>query len=75
VAFAEQISASVPKEKNPNDRELLVPLIQDGKLRDGLTGTAGVESARAHHVFAKKGLPSSALRLTKGDPAIPTKFV
>lgn len=75
VAYAEHISASAPQEKNSTDRELLIPMIQDGKLREGLTGTAGVESARLHHVVAKQALPSSALRLTKGDPAIPTKFV
>jgi len=75
VAYAEHISAQAPEKNNSTDRELLIPMIQDGKLREGLTGTAGVESARLHHVVAKQALPSSALRLTKGDPAIPTKFV
>lgn len=75
VAVAEQVSAQAPEKKNPNDRQLLFPLIQEGKLLDGLTGKSGVESARVHHAIAKQALPSSALRLTRGDPAIPTKFV
>ena len=75
VAIAEQISYQVPEVTNAKDRELLVPLIQGGQLHAGLTGKSGVESARLHHTLAKQALPSSALRLTKGDPAIPTKFV
>jgi nicotinate phosphoribosyltransferase len=38
-------------------------------------GAKGVELARAHHAKAKSDLPASALRLTKGEPALQTLFV
>lgn len=75
VAVAERISSLRPVETKATDRELLVCLIQEGELAAGLTGKAGVDSARHHHSIAKQALPSNALRLTPGDPAIPTKFV
>jgi nicotinate phosphoribosyltransferase len=75
VAVAEQISSGAAEQKNPADRELLIPLIQNGEVQAELTGKSGVEAARIHHAMAKRELPSSALRLTKGDPAVPTKFV
>lgn len=75
VAVAERISSLRPEETKATDRELLVCLIQEGELGAGLTGKAGVDSARHHHSIAKQALPSNALRLTPGDPAIPTKFV
>lgn len=75
VAVAERISSATPDQITPRDRELLIPLVVEGEVKPGLTGKVGVESARNHHELVKKSLPSSALRLTKGDPAIPTKFV
>jgi nicotinate phosphoribosyltransferase len=38
-------------------------------------GANGVELARVHHAKVKSDLPASALRLTKGEPAIQTIFV
>lgn len=75
VAVAERISSATLDQITPRDRELLIPLVVEGEVKPGLTGKVGVESARNHHELVKKSLPSSALRLTKGDPAIPTKFV
>jgi len=75
VAVSERISSVAPSEPNQTDRELLVPLIENGEVKEGLTGKSGVELARLHHENAKRALPASALRLTKGEPAIPTKFV
>ena len=74
VATAELISATNPKISQ-GDRTLLVDLIIDGQILPGLTGQAGVESARVHHAKVKAQLPATAHRLTKGEPAIPTKFV
>jgi nicotinate phosphoribosyltransferase len=74
VANAELIS-SASTELRQGDRSLLVDLVIQGEIQNGLIGEAGVESARAHHSKVKPQLPASAHRLTKGEPAIPTKFV
>jgi len=75
LATSEVISAGKSIDSKPNDRELLIPLIQSGQLLSGLTGSQGVVSARAHHAKVKENLPASAHRLTKGEPAIPTEFI
>ncbi|CAB4625220.1 unannotated protein [freshwater metagenome] len=75
IAVAEMVSSGETNHKNEHDRQLLVPLIVQGKVQLGLTGKPAVQSARDHHVQAKAAMPPSAQRLTKGDPAIPTKFV
>ena len=75
MAVAEQISSLAPSQKTSSNRELLVPLLLSGQIQEGVTGKVGVEVARLHHNNSKKALPASALRLTKGEPAIPTKFV
>jgi nicotinate phosphoribosyltransferase len=75
MAVAEQISSLAPSQKTSSNRELLVPLLLSGQIQEGVTGKVGVEVARLHHNNSKKALPPSALRLTKGEPAIPTKFV
>jgi nicotinate phosphoribosyltransferase len=74
TATAELISASNPK-LDTGDRALLVDLVIQGQIQNGLVGQAGVEAARSHHAKVKAALPASAHRLTKGEPAIPTKFV
>jgi nicotinate phosphoribosyltransferase len=75
IAVAEQISSIAPKGSSFGDRELLIPLILNGQLQPDVTGRVAVEVARSLHAKSKKAMPSSALRLTKGDPAIPTQFV
>jgi len=75
IAITEQVSSKNPGTISSGDRELLIPLLLDGEIQSGTTGKKAVEAARLHHQMAKKALPSSALRLTKGEPAIPTKFV
>ncbi len=74
VSTAEVISSSTP-ELSQGDRSLLVDLVIQGEIQPGLVGKTGVENARAHHSRVKAELPASAHRLTKGEPAIPTKFV
>jgi nicotinate phosphoribosyltransferase len=74
VATAELISSSSPV-LTQGDRSLLVDLVIQGEIQPGLTGKVAVESARAHHEKVKTQLPASAHRLTKGEPAIPSKFV
>ena len=75
IAVTEVIgSGSVPKPQQ-GDRDLLVQLVSNGVTNSAFQGAAGVELARKHHAKSKADLPSSALRLTKGEPAIQTLFV
>ena len=52
-------------------RELQVEYIQAGQLVSKPT----LSQAREHHKSALAELPSTALRLSRGEPAIPTEFV
>jgi nicotinate phosphoribosyltransferase len=74
IAAAELIS-SVEPTLEKSDRNLLVSLVVGGEIQEGTTGLAAVETARAHHKKVKSALPAIAHRLTKGDAAIPTKFL
>lgn len=71
VAIAETIHIGSP---GADGRDLLVPLIRNGIAEPQAHGTAGVTAARAHHAFAMAELPSEALRIARGDPAIPTVY-
>lgn len=74
IATAEVISTA-SADLSTGQRQLLVDLVIQGEIQPGLLGKSGVDAARAHHAKAKSELPASAHRLTKGEPAIPTKFV
>jgi nicotinate phosphoribosyltransferase len=45
-----------------------------GKADKQHLGHEGVMAAKAHHLDVKAELPKTALRLSKGEPAIPTIF-
>jgi len=72
TALSERISLS-PPDPGPLDRELLVPLVADGRIV-APAGHEGVEAARARHREALAELPPYALQLSRGYPAIPTVF-
>lgn len=55
-------------------RELQVPLIRAGEIDPRWRGPEGVALAREHAAFALAELPVDALRLGRGDPAIPTVY-
>lgn len=74
IATAEVISTT-QEDLTSGQRKLLVDLVIQGEIQPGLLGKSGVDAARAHHAKVKAELPASAHRLTKGEPAIPTKFV
>jgi nicotinate phosphoribosyltransferase len=74
IAIAEVISTA-DIDLADGQRQLLVNLVIEGQIQPGLVGKAGVEAARAHHAKVKAELPASAHRLTRGEPAIPTRFV
>ena len=60
---------------NPSaGRPLQVDLVVDG-VSAALSQKRLLEEARDHHTFALSELPAAALRLSKGEPAIPSEFV
>ena len=72
-AVAETIYVEDPA---PHDgRPLLVPYVTDGEADESRLGTAGVTSAWEHHRDAIAELDPGALRLGRGEPAIPTVVV
>jgi len=56
-------------------RLLHVPLVTRGEAAADALGPAGVERAREHHAAAIAELPADALRLSRGEPAIPTRYL
>jgi len=56
-------------------RDLLVPLITDGVVHREHLGQAGTVAAREHRAMALAELPDEALRVSRGDPVLPTLYV
>ena len=71
VAQAELIGIDETPDDDGDDRPLLVPLVTGGEV----VAATDVETARAHHAMARAELPLRALRLSHGDPAIPTTYL
>ncbi|HSN42630.1 MAG TPA: nicotinate phosphoribosyltransferase [Propionibacteriaceae bacterium] len=67
-AEAEIVGIGTPPASDGNDRELLVELIRSGAV----VGREHLDAARDRHARCRAELPASALRVSKGDPAIPT---
>ena len=66
------LGVDVPRKPNLEYREMTVPLIRDGEIVDG---QPGIEEIRELHAAARKTLPWEGLALSRGEVAIPTKFV
>ncbi|MCT2339593.1 nicotinate phosphoribosyltransferase [Corynebacterium sp. p3-SID1056] len=79
VAVAEIIcplDGEITRKPNLDYQELVVPMMRDGKLIDEYEGQhGGLETARALHATARETLPWEGLALSRGDAAIPTRFV
>jgi nicotinate phosphoribosyltransferase len=75
VARAETIYVGSEPADSPAERRLLVPFITDGVADEAHLGIAGTATAREHRAMAIAELPADARRLSKGDPAIPTRYV
>ena len=56
-------------------RDLVVPLVVDGRSEAAYVGVDGTRAARAHHARVMAELPPQAKRLSGGDPAVPTVLV
>jgi nicotinate phosphoribosyltransferase len=65
-----ELVTTVPPDPRLGDRVLLQPLVQGGEI----IGREPLEAARARHREVMAELPSYALQLSRGYPAIPTVF-
>jgi nicotinate phosphoribosyltransferase len=69
VAEAEVVGTGpVPPELA--DRQLMVPLMRDGRA----VAREPLRAARDRHVAARAGLPLSATQLSGGEPVLPTRY-
>ncbi len=66
--------ASEGEDLGESGREVLVPLVVGGAIREEHTGEAGIAAARERHRERVAELPPVAMSLTRGDPAIPTEY-
>ncbi|WP_203567327.1 nicotinate phosphoribosyltransferase [Aestuariimicrobium ganziense] len=67
-AQAEIVGIGARPDNDGNDRDLMVELVRDGEI----VGREDVSAARERHERVRAELPPAALRVSKGEPAIPT---
>jgi nicotinate phosphoribosyltransferase len=70
VAQAEVVGVGQPPDDDGDDRPLLRELIRSGEI----VGREPLAAARDRHTSARAELPRAALRLSRGEPALPTVF-
>lgn len=70
-AEAEVIGVGTPPPGDHNDRPLLVDLVRDGEI----VGREDLAQARARHERARAELPLHALKMSRGEPLIPTIYL
>ncbi|GAA1903278.1 nicotinate phosphoribosyltransferase [Lapillicoccus jejuensis] len=71
VAVAEVVGVGRPPADDGDDRPLMVELVRDGQV----LAPQDAATARARHAASRAELPPVALRLQRGEPAIPTEYV
>ena len=72
TATEEVVSAAGPVDLGTHDRALQVPLVREGKA---VTDGRSLADARHHLAQALVTLPWEGLKLSHGEPAIPTRLV
>ena len=70
VAEAEVVGIGERPRDDGDDRPLMVDLVRDGEH----LGVPDLATARERHHLSRAELPASALRLQRGDVALPTVF-
>lgn len=70
VAEVELIGVGEPPMDDGDDRQLLRPLVEAGKV----VGRTTPDESRAHHLKVRDELPRSASQLSRGEPALPTEY-
>lgn len=71
IAQEELIGIQRAPQDDGDDRLLLTDLVRDGEV----VAATDAHTARAHHQRSRAELPTRALRLSAGDPAIPTTYL
>jgi nicotinate phosphoribosyltransferase len=71
VADAEVVGIGERPAGDDNDRPLTAPLVQGGEI----VGREPLEDARRRHLEARAELPLVAHQMSRGEPAIPTRYV
>ena len=66
------IAIDRPTGGDSDDRELLVPLVR--RRRDRRRGARSTR-ARERHAAARAELPMEAMKLSRGEPVIPTRYL
>ena len=62
------VGIGAPPQGDHNDRPLLVELVRDGEV----VGAEELAVAQARHARSRAELPLAALKMSKGEAAIPT---
>ncbi len=70
VAEAEVLGIGGPPEHNDHDRPLLMPLVREGQI----VGREPLDAARNRHHRGRAELPRTAVQMSRGEPAIPTRY-
>jgi nicotinate phosphoribosyltransferase len=71
VAEVELIGVGEPPVDDGDDRQLLRPLVEAGKV----VGRTTPDESRAYHLKVRDELPRSASQLSRGEPALPTEYI
>jgi nicotinate phosphoribosyltransferase len=71
VAQAEIVGIDERPQDDGDDRELMVRLVERGEV----VVPTDAATAREHHAMARAELPRRALRLSHGEPALPTTYL
>lgn len=75
VACLEVIGSEKIPGSDSNDRNLIVPLVENGVVNERFVGRVGTALAREQHRASKSELPLQGLRLMRGEAAIATEFI
>ena len=71
VAEAELIGVGRPSESDHHHRDLLVRLVESGRI----VGEESLTAARERHERARAELPMEATKMSPGEPVLPTWYV
>lgn len=71
VAEAEVVGIGAPPADDGDDRPLLVPLVEGGKV----VGREPLDAARDRHLASRAELPVAIQQMSRGEPVIPTVTV
>lgn len=72
TAIAEVLRVGAEPDAEPGDRPLQVPLVRAGRRVEGLPT---LQQSRAHQQATMVTLPWDGLKLSQGEPAIPTELL